>query len=95
MPDIGWQELLIVLIVALVIFGPKRLPDLGHSLGKGIREFRKGVSGAEEQPDPEAEQPRQVTPATVSAPGSSPQATGGAASGGANEPQQTHTRASA
>jgi sec-independent protein translocase protein TatA len=44
MPNIGWQELLLVLVVALVIFGPKRLPELGRSLGKGIREFKKATN---------------------------------------------------
>ena len=42
------MEILIVLIVALVIFGPKRIPELGRSVGNGIREFRGTVSG--EQP---------------------------------------------
>jgi sec-independent protein translocase protein TatA len=37
-------ELVIVLIIALVVFGPKRLPELGSSLGKGIREFRKATT---------------------------------------------------
>jgi sec-independent protein translocase protein TatA len=39
------MEILIVLIIALVVFGPKRLPELGKSVGKGIREFRGSVSG--------------------------------------------------
>ena len=39
MPNIGPLEILVVLIIALVVFGPKRLPELGRSLGKGIREF--------------------------------------------------------
>ncbi|MFP5388265.1 MAG: twin-arginine translocase TatA/TatE family subunit [Thermoleophilia bacterium] len=45
MPNIGPMELAIVLIIALVVFGPKRLPELGRSLGKGIREFRGSISG--------------------------------------------------
>lgn len=45
MPNIGPTEILIVLIVALVIFGPKRIPELGRSVGNGIREFRGTVSG--------------------------------------------------
>ncbi len=44
MPNVGPLELAIVLIIALVIFGPKRLPELGKSLGRGIREFRSSVS---------------------------------------------------
>lgn len=45
MPNVGPFELAIVLIIALVVFGPKRLPELGRSLGKGIREFRGSLSG--------------------------------------------------
>ena len=40
-----------VLIIALVIFGPKRLPELGKSMGKGIREFRSSVSGKDDDED--------------------------------------------
>jgi sec-independent protein translocase protein TatA len=52
------MELAIVLIIALVVFGPKRLPELGRSLGKGIREFRGSVSGDSHEPEkPEAIEP--------------------------------------
>ncbi|MGH2446987.1 MAG: Sec-independent protein translocase subunit TatA/TatB [Chloroflexota bacterium] len=39
-----WPELVIVLLIALVVFGPKRLPEIGSSLGKGIREFKRGTA---------------------------------------------------
>jgi sec-independent protein translocase protein TatA len=42
------MEIGLVLIVALIVFGPKKLPDLGKSLGKGIREFKGSLGGAEE-----------------------------------------------
>ena len=48
MPNVGPLELAVVLIIALVIFGPKRLPELGKSMGKGIREFRSSVSGKDD-----------------------------------------------
>jgi len=59
MPNVGPLELAIVLIIALVIFGPKRLPELGRSLGRGIREFRGSLSGdSREEPErPEAIEP--------------------------------------
>jgi sec-independent protein translocase protein TatA len=51
MPNIGPLEILIVLIIALVVFGPKRLPELGSSLGRGIREFRNTVTGDKRDDD--------------------------------------------
>jgi sec-independent protein translocase protein TatA len=47
MPNIGPMELVIVLAIALIILGPKRLPDAGRSLGRGLREFKDSVSGRE------------------------------------------------
>jgi sec-independent protein translocase protein TatA len=44
-----WAELLVVLIVAMVIFGPKRLPELGNALGRGLRDFRSGLHEAKEE----------------------------------------------
>lgn len=43
--QIGWPEILLMLGIAVLIFGPKKLPQIGRSLGKGIREFRTGVKG--------------------------------------------------
>jgi sec-independent protein translocase protein TatA len=44
MPNIGPLEIAIVLVIALVVLGPKRLPELGKSMGKGIREFKGSLS---------------------------------------------------
>lgn len=56
MPNVGPFELAIVLIIALIVFGPKRLPELGRSLGKGIREFRGSLSGeSHDEPAPREE----------------------------------------
>jgi sec-independent protein translocase protein TatA len=43
--NIGPMELIIVLVIALVVLGPKRLPDAGRSLGRGLREFKDSLSG--------------------------------------------------
>jgi len=45
---IGFPELVIILVVALVIFGPGKLPEIGSALGKGIRDFKKAFEGAED-----------------------------------------------
>jgi sec-independent protein translocase protein TatA len=51
MPNIGPLEIIIVLVVVLLIFGPKRLPDLGRSLGGGMREFKDSVTGKSKDRD--------------------------------------------
>jgi sec-independent protein translocase protein TatA len=48
-PTPGPLELAIVLLVVLVIFGPKRLPDLGRSLGKGMRNFKDSITGKDDE----------------------------------------------
>ncbi len=48
MPSIGPLEIVIVLVIVLVIFGPKRLPDLGRSLGTGMREFKDSITGKDD-----------------------------------------------
>ncbi len=50
---IGPLELIIVLVIALVVFGPKRLPDLGRSLGTGMREFKESITGGSKDSDDE------------------------------------------
>ena len=58
MPNLGPMEIFIILIVALIVFGPKKLPEIGKSIGKGLREFKKAsnevmntleVAGEEEE----------------------------------------------
>jgi sec-independent protein translocase protein TatA len=49
MPEIGITGLIVILVVALLIFGPKRLPEIGRSLGRGMREFKDSVTGNHEQ----------------------------------------------
>jgi sec-independent protein translocase protein TatA len=45
---IGPSEIIILLIVALLVFGPKRLPEMGRSIGRGMREFKSSISGDDE-----------------------------------------------
>jgi len=67
MPNIGPLELAIVVIIALVIFGPKRLPELGRSLGDGMREFKSSITGEDKDDDdpPEIENGVEEPPVEV------------------------------
>ncbi len=49
---IGIWEILILLLVVLLVFGPKRLPEMGRSLGKGMREFKESISGNDVDDEP-------------------------------------------
>lgn len=48
MGPIGWPELIILLVVVLIVFGPGKLPDIGNAIGRGVREFRKASNDLEE-----------------------------------------------
>lgn len=50
MANIGPLEIALVLIIALVVLGPKRLPDMGRSVGRGMREFKEAVTGGSDEP---------------------------------------------
>ena len=66
--NVGWPGLVVILLVLLLIFGPKRLPEMGRSLGRGMREFKDSIVGKDdEEPDrveltPPASQPPTATP---------------------------------
>ena len=62
---IGPLELIIVLVIVLIVFGPKRLPGLGRSLGAGMREFKDAITGKDgkdesAEPTPPAQLPRET-----------------------------------
>ena len=80
---IGVPELILILVVGLIVFGPGKLPEMGRSLGKGIREFRKAsnaLTAAINAPEPPpaqpaaapAAQPAQTVQATTEAPAAAP-----------------------
>lgn len=59
--DLGIQELVVIFAVALIVFGPKRLPELGRTIGKGLLELRKAMEGVKEQIEAESELSREST----------------------------------
>ncbi len=57
--DLGMQELIVIFIVALIVFGPKRLPELGRTIGKGLAELKRAMHGVKEQMDAELHEIKQ------------------------------------
>lgn len=64
MPSIGPLEIGLILVIVLVVFGPKRLPDLGRSLGSGMREFKDSITGNSKDDD----EPSKLTASTAEEP---------------------------
>ena len=56
MPNVGPLEIAVVLVIVLIIFGPKRLPELGQAMGRGIRQFKGSLSGDDDKDSPEEKQ---------------------------------------
>jgi sec-independent protein translocase protein TatA len=68
---IAWWEILLILLLVLLVFGPKRLPEMGRSLGKGFREFKESITGQDKDEDKVGELPPpepEETPDPESAP---------------------------
>jgi sec-independent protein translocase protein TatA len=53
MPSIGPMELVVILVIALIVLGPKKLPEVGRSVGKGMREFKDSLTGGDDVRDEE------------------------------------------
>jgi sec-independent protein translocase protein TatA len=66
-PNIGPLELIIVLVIILVVFGPKRLPSLGRQLGAGMREFKDSVTGKSKDDEDDDDARPTITQSTATA----------------------------
>lgn len=55
--QLGMQEILVILVIALLVFGAKRLPEMGSAMGKGIREFKKSIRDVQESVDAASDNP--------------------------------------
>ena len=66
MPNVGPWELILLVVVLLLVFGSRRLPEIGRSVGKGMREFKGAVTGKDGSPEIEDEQkPAELTARAV------------------------------
>ena len=74
--SIGWQGALVIILVLLLVFGPKRLPEMGRSLGRGMREFKDSITGKDDDRDSDEAPADQATlTAASAAPAEPPAAT--------------------
>jgi sec-independent protein translocase protein TatA len=71
MGPLGWPEIIIILVVLLLLFGAKRLPEMGRSLGRGMREFKDSVTGKDSDDD-EPRRLAQTEPAPPAEPTTTP-----------------------
>lgn len=60
MPSLGFGEILIILILALVVFGPRRLPEMGRTIGKSLRELRRATSDIRTELESDVEPPAET-----------------------------------
>ncbi len=63
--NLGFGEILLILVVVLLLFGAKRLPEVGSSIGKGIREFKRASEGGADDEDEPHEEPKKVEPKKI------------------------------
>jgi sec-independent protein translocase protein TatA len=57
MPNVGAPELIVILVIALLVLGPKKLPEVGRSVGRGMREFKDSLAGGDKDDDTPAIKP--------------------------------------
>ena len=65
MGNLGFQEILVILVIALIVFGPRKLPEIGKSLGRGIAEFKKASSDLAKTWEEEAAAEKEQDPPPV------------------------------
>ncbi|KIX84489.1 Sec-independent protein translocase subunit TatA/TatB [Thermus filiformis] len=63
--NLGMPEILVILLIALLLFGPKKLPELGRSLGQSIREFKRGAQEIREELEKAVDVKEEVKPASA------------------------------
>jgi len=86
---IGFQEMLVILVVVLIFFGPKRLPDLAKSLGKGIAEFKKATDEVRKGIDEVVREESTESPAPTAEPARKPDEGESTSEAGDSDPQHT------
>ena len=67
MGSIGFPELLVIFVIALIVFGPRRLPEIGKALGQGINEFKRASKDLQNRLEDEIEQDRRASTASTTA----------------------------
>ncbi|MGH2685209.1 MAG: Sec-independent protein translocase subunit TatA/TatB [Actinomycetota bacterium] len=61
MPSLGFGEILVILVLALIIFGPKRLPEMGRTIGRSLKEFRRAATDLRSELEVDLDEPPKVS----------------------------------
>ena len=77
MPEFGFGKIVVIMLVALLVFGAKRIPEIGQGLGKGIREFKKSLTDTQDALNAPVHDDRAPGPQRIMDPESRPAPTGG------------------
>jgi sec-independent protein translocase protein TatA len=89
MPSLGMQEIIVIFILALIVFGPRKLPELGKTLGKGMAEFKKASSELKQTWEDEVAKEKEVLTSTLDDVNKSVASVASAATDDADKPKDT------
>jgi len=65
MPSLGMQEIIVIFVLALIVFGPRKLPELGKTLGKGLAEFKKASNELKQTWEEEVAKEKEALASTI------------------------------
>lgn len=92
MPNIGLPEIIIILVIVLLVFGPRRLPEMAKGIGQSVREFRKGIRDMKDEVTGDDEDKKPSKDSNVSTATSEPEATTKPAESTEKIPEKTEVK---
>ena len=92
MPNIGLPEIIIILVIVLLVFGPRRLPEMAKGIGQSVREFRKGIRDMKDEVTGDDEDKKPTKASNVSTATSEPETTTKSVESTEKAPEKTEVK---